>query len=366
MGALRPYRFSIFFLLVLVLIWIARALAPAAAIHEFNGSTMGTTYSIKVPELPRDITPDMLATHIAELLYTLDKEQMSTYAPDSELSRFNDSAPGEFFPVSQDLAQVVQIANEVSELTAGAFDVTVGPLVNRWGFGPRNGSSGQYASEIPPDAEITSLLQQVGYRNLQVTSSPPALRKLRHIYVDLSGVAKGYAVDKLAEFLDSLSVDSYFIEIGGEIRLKGLKPDGSFWVPAIEKPVDAVPEVYAVLSSRGEAIALAGSGDYRNYFEADGVRYSHEIDPRTGYPISHKLAAVYIISDTAAYADAMATAMMVLGDEKGLRLAEEIDLAAYFVIKNPVGENEAGSNETSDEFDERFTQKFSKYLQEEE
>ncbi len=353
MGVLRPYRLSLFFLLVLLVIWMARAFQPEAVIHEFNGSTMGTSYSIKVPELPRDVTYEILAAQLAELLYALDREQMSTYAPDSELSRFNSSAPGEFIPVSQDLADVVQIAIEISELTAGAFDVTVGPLVNRWGFGPRNGTGGMDDNSIPSESEITSLLQQVGYQNLQVSPFPPALRKLKHIYVDLSGVAKGYAVDKLAELLDSLQVSSYFIEVGGEIRVKGEKPDGSFWVPAIEKPVDSVPEVYAVLNSRGESIALAGSGDYRNYFEAEGVRYSHEIDPLTGYPVKHNLAAVYIISDTAAQADALATAMMILGEEKGLLLAEEHDIAAYFVIRN----------EADNDFDESYTQKFANYLQ---
>jgi len=353
MAVFQRYGLSILFMLVLLVLWLSRS-DQDALIHELSGATMGTSYSIKLLELPLEITPETLIEQITALLNKLDREQMSTYAADSELSRFNRSSPAEFFPVSADLARVVQIAQEISELTDGAFDITVGPLVNRWGFGPRNfNTTNLDSSRIPSEAELQSLLQQVGYQKLEVSMSPPALRKQMPVYVDLSGIAKGYAVDKIADYLDSLQLHSYFIEIGGELRIKGLKPDGESWIPAIEKPLDTAPQVYTVFYSHGESIAVAGSGDYRNYFEQDGVRYSHEINPRTGKPVKHTLAAVYVIAETAARADALATAFMVMGEDEAFMLAQEIGLAAYFISYSGAG----------GEFSARYTDGFTHYLQ---
>jgi len=353
MPVFRRYGLSILFMLVLLVLWLSRS-QPDAVIHELSGATMGTSYSVKLLDLPAAISPETLVDQITALLYTLDREQLSTYSAESELSRFNRSSPGEFFPVSADLANVVQLAQEISELTGGAFDVTVGPLVNRWGFGPRNlNTTNLDTSRIPSDAELQSLLQQVGYQKLEVSVSPPALRKDTPVYVDLSGIAKGYAVDRIADYLDSLQLQSYFIEIGGELRIKGLKPDGESWVPAIEKPLDTAPQVYTVFYSHGESIAVAGSGDYRNYFEQNQVRYSHEINPRTGKPVMHPLAAVYVIAETAARADALATAFMVMGEKEAFTLAQDIGLAAYFISYAGAGE----------EFSARYTDNFTHYLQ---
>jgi FAD:protein FMN transferase len=353
MAVFRRYGLSILFMLVLLGLWLSRS-QPDMVIHELSGATMGTSYSIKLIELPAGIAPETVVEQISELLHKLDREQMSTYATESELSRFNRSTPGEFFPVSADLANVVQMAQEISELTGGAFDITVGPLVNRWGFGPRNfNTTNLDTSRIPSDAELQSLLQQVGYQKVEVSLSPPALRKSMPVYVDLSGIAKGYAVDKIADYLDSLQLQSYFIEIGGELRIKGLKPGDESWIPAIEKPLDTTPQVYTVFYSHGESIAVAGSGDYRNYFEQDGVRYSHEINPRNGKPAMHTLAAVYVIAETAARADALATAFMVMGEDDALTLAQKIGLAAYFI-------SYSGADE---EFSARYTDNFTHYLQ---
>lgn len=353
MAVFRRYGLSILFVLLLLGLWLSRS-QPESVIHELSGATMGTSYSVKLLELPSALSPEALAEQITALLHKLDREQMSTYAADSELSRFNRSNAGESFPVSADLANVVQLAQEISELTDGHFDITVGPLVNRWGFGPRNFNTPNLdASRIPSDAELHSLLQQVGYQKLEVSLSPPALRKRVPVYVDLSGIAKGYAVDKIADYLDSLQLQSYFIEIGGELRIKGLKPDGESWIPAIERPVDTAPQVFTVFYSHGESIAVAGSGDYRNYFEQNGVRYSHEINPHTGKPAMHTLAAVYVIAETAARADALATAFMVMGEEEAFTLAQDIGLAAYFISY--------GSAE--EEFSARYTDNFTHYLQ---
>jgi FAD:protein FMN transferase len=292
-----------------------------AEIHELGGATMGTTYSIKIVDMPTDhLAAEDLAQAVAALLKRIDQEQMSTYVPESELSRLNRA------PV---------------------------PLVNRWGFGPPVQAADTNNARVPDQAEIALLLERVGYHHLTLDSEHSTLLKSADVYIDLSGIAKGFAVDKVAEYFDQLGIASYFIEIGGELRIKGHKPGGQTWVPAIEKPVDTAPQVHNIFYNNGESIAVAGSGDYRNYFEADGVHYSHEIDPATGRPIAHNLAGVYVIDSLAARADAMATAYMVLGAEKGFELARRIDQAVYFVTKRADG----------DGFDDRYTRKFESYLQ---
>lgn len=350
---LKRVRYTLTFL-ALFLLWLWLRPEPPAQIQMLQGQTMGTTYQILISEFPQSISANELAAGIEAHLHRVDKELMSTYAPESELSRFNRSEPGQWFAVSAELAYVVDKALQFSELTDGYFDVTVGPLVNRWGFGPLIGQRVDQ-SRIPSDAEIQQLQQQIGYRHLQVSLEPPQLRKDIALYVDLSGIAKGYAVDVLADYFDSLAMPSYFIEVGGELRIKGRKPDGSGWVPAIEKPVDsATPEVHQIFYSQGESVAVAGSGDYRNYFEQDGVRYSHEIDPFTGKPVAHSLAAVTVITGTAIEADALATAFMVMGEEKSMALAQELDLAAYFISKQA----------QDDGFRETWSPRFASYLEE--
>lgn len=329
-------------------LWLQRQRDPVVdgSIHELTGRTMGTTYSVKLVDMPQQMPAQELADTIGAVLNRLDRELMSTYSPDSELSQLNRAPINTVLPLSAEMADVLSLAQQVSERTGGAFDVTVGPLVNRWGFGP------QAVDDTPGQLEIDALLAGVGYQKLQVDAQARSLVKTAEVYIDLSGIAKGYAVDQLAQLLDSLEVTSYFIEVGGELRIKGYKPGNESWVPAIEKPVDGAPEVHEIFYARGEAIAVAGSGDYRNYFEMDGVRYSHEIDPATGRPVRHTLAAVYVIAPSAAAADAWATAFMVLGADKGYELAEQEQLAVYFITRSRSG----------DGFDERYTTGFGHYL----
>jgi thiamine biosynthesis lipoprotein len=318
-------------------------------IHEFGGGTMGTRYSVKLTDLPADKSLEQIAFDASGILQRVDREQMSTYAPDSELSRLNAAAVGQDIALSAEMTEVLALALELNRVTDGAFDVTVGPLVNRWGFGPEE----RREDRIPTQAEIDTLLARVGSHHLILDIARRSLRKTADVYVDLSGIAKGYAVDKVADYLDSIGVTSYFIEVGGELRIRGYKPGNQSWVPAIEKPVDTAPQVHNIFYARGEPIAVAGSGDYRNYFEADGVHYSHEIDPQTGRPITHTLAGVYVIDSTAARADALATAFMVLGAERGFALAEELGLAVYFVTRDDV----------NDTFVDRYTSRFEHYLE---
>lgn len=344
------FQFTLLLLGVLAVWMWLRPEPDAPDIYQLDGRTMGTSYRVLITEFPAQVAGEALAAGIAERLQRIDKELMSTYEPTSELSRFNQSPSQQWFAVSRELAVVMQEALQVSELTGGAFDVTVGPLVDRWGFGPQ-----MRPTEVPDDETIQRLLSEIGYQQLQVSLDPPQLWKDSDVKVDLSGIAKGYGADYVADYFDSLGMDSYFIEIGGELRIKGKRKDGSAWVPGIERPVNGTPEIHEIIYTRHEALGIAGSGDYRNYFEQDGQRYSHEIDPSTGRPIRHNLAATYVIADTAMRADALATAFMVMGAEAAMALAEEIGLAAYFIVKS---ENESG-------FDSHYSRHFARYLEEE-
>ena len=349
MKYLRRFSFTLAFLgLFLAWVWL-RPEGPGQ-VYQLSGDTMGTRYRVLVTRFPETVSDNELADAIEQRLYRIDRELMSTYAPDSELSRFNRAAVGPWMDVSVELADVMAQAQAVSELTGGYFDVTVGPLVDRWGFGPVQEMAD--SARIPSDAEIEQLREQIGYRYLQVSQQPPQLRKLHDVSVDLSGIAKGFGADVIAGYLDSVGLESYFIEIGGELRIRGIKPDGSSWVAAIEKPGQGVPEVHDIIVIDGQSVAIAGSGDYRNFFEQDGVRFSHEIDPFTGRPVSHDLAAVYVITDTAIMADALATAFMVMGAERGQALAQRLNLAAYFITKRSADEG----------FDSQYTSRFADYL----
>ena len=349
---LGRYSFTLgFLLLFFAWMWLRPDSAPQ--VYQLSGSTMGTSYQILVAGFPDSVSDADLARGIDQRLYRIDRELMSTYAPDSELSRYNNSEPGEWFEVSAELAWVIDQALQISRLTDGYFDVTVGPLVDRWGFGPQQAEAAG-VPRVPDDAEIAQLQTQIGYDALEVTLQPPALRKSRQVRVDLSGIAKGYGADVIADYMAEVGQESYFIEIGGELRIRGIKPDGSAWVPAIEKPTAGAPEIHRIFYTHGQSIGVAGSGDYRNYFEQNGQRYSHEIDPFTGRPVTHSLAAVYVIADNATVADALATAFMVMGEPRSMALAEQIGLAAYFIVKSTHANG----------FEQHYSSRFADYLEE--
>ncbi len=316
-------------------------------IQQFSGYTMGTTYRIQIVDMPTELSERDVANQVSELLAQLDTNIFSTFAINSELSRFNRHGVNIPFIASAQMIEVMQMAQEIADQTGGAFDITVGPLVNLWGFGPTPGP----ADSIPDQQQIDSILDSVGYQFLEIDTSLSEIRKTRDVIVDLSAIAKGYAVDRLANYFDNAGVENYFLEIGGELKIKGFKPGNVSWIPAIEAPVDSATRIYEIFFSRGEQIAVAGSGDYRNYFELDGVRYSHEIDPRTGKPVSHNLAATYVIDESAAMADAWATAYMILGLDAARELSERNNHGVYFIYKN-----------SDAEFDEYVSAEFARYL----
>ena len=304
---------------------------------ELQGATMGTFYSIQVVDPPPALELEGLRGRIDSEL-DLVNDLMSTYRDGSELSRFNRSQGTDWFAVSVQLASLVEEAIRTSEISGGAFDATVGPLVNLWGFGP-GAEAGTNPDTLPTDAEIARVQARVGYRKLSVRADPPALRKAEPgLYLDLSAIAKGHGVDRVAELLDRAGVANYLVEIGGELRSHGHNGRGLPWRIAVERPDPGRREVHRVLELRDGAMAT--SGDYRNFFERDAKLYSHTIDPTTGRPVTHGLASVTVLAPRAARADALATAFLVLGPEAGLTLAESLETPALFIVRTTDGYSE--------------------------
>jgi len=339
------FNFSRNWLLVFVLAFLFSCSENNAKLTKqevlLQGKTMGTTYSIKLIGKEQEVKDQQIHQQIDALLKQVNQE-MSTYIPDSELSLFNKSVSGEPVALSQGLERVMAEAIRLGELTGGKLDVTVGPLVNLWGFGP------EFRPEtVPGDELLTTTRARTGLDKLtladgKLTKANPAL------YVDLSTIAKGYAVDKVAELVEANGYQNYLVEIGGELRLKGFKHNGSLWHLAIEKPISHKRLVQQYIVPKDNAVAT--SGDYRNYFEADGQRFSHIIDPATGKPINHKLVSVTVIHPSSMTADGLSTAMMVMGEEQAMAFAEENDLAAFLIVK------------TDDGFEQQSTVKFVQYL----
>jgi thiamine biosynthesis lipoprotein len=299
-------------------------------LKEFDGDTQGTTYHIKVVDLPPALAPATVRSAIQAELDDITRH-LSTYTPDSELSRFNRSRDTGWVPASPGLVDVLTEARRTSELTHGAYDVTVAPLVNLWGFGPND--SGE---RIPSQAEIDAARARVGYTHLHIRPEPPAIRKdIPDLTIDVNSIAQGYSVDRVADRFDSLGIANYLVEIGGELRGKGSNQLGGHWRIGIERPSPGERAVYSVI--RIADVGVSTSGDYRDYFERDGKRYSHTIDPHTGRPVTHKLASVTVISENTMRADALSTALMVLGPEDGFQLAQQAGIAAYFIISTDGG-----------------------------
>ena len=304
--------------------------ASKETIHSFSGSTMGTVYNVRVVGSATESSVVALQRQVDLRLAEIN-QQMSTYLPDSEISRFNRHAGDDWFLVSAETALVVAAGQQVSRDTQGAFDVTVGPLVNLWGFGPAG-----RAGETPTDQAIAECQACVGYTLLEVRQQPPALRKHRvDMYVDLSAIAKGFAVDEVAKLLERHAVRSYLVEIGGEVRTKGRKPDGGLWRIGIERPVAGTRQLDCVVELDDRS--LATSGDYRNFIERQGRRYSHEIDPRTGRPVDHALISVSVLADDCLTADAWATALLVLGPDAALPAARRRGVEVLCMIRSADG-----------------------------
>jgi len=311
----------------------------------FTGETMGTTYTVKVSRLPKDVDADQLREEIDRRLIEIN-QLMSNYQADSELSRLNDFNDPEWMSVSAEMVFVLERAREVSEATGGGFDVTVGPVVRLWNFGPGR----EMGDRVPSDAEIEAMKEQVGFEKIELRLDPPEVRKLRpDLEIDLSAVAKGFAVDEIEDLLLSHAVVDYMVEIGGEVQTGGWNDRGEPWNIAIEAPIAEIRQIHRVVPLT--KMGMATSGDYRNFYEIDGQRYSHIIDPRSGHPVRHNLVSVTVLHPSCAIADAWATALLVLGPEEGFEVADGQRLAVLFIMR------------TEDGFETRETTRFTEVLQ---
>ena len=297
---------------------------------------MGTTYSVAVAALPAGVSLKDARAAVEDELAAVNR-QMSTWDPDSELSRFNVSDATEWFPVSAETAAVVALALEVAEESGGAFDPTVGPLVDLWGFGdaPR-------PTRVPTGDELAAVRAVVGHAKLHARRDSPALRKdAAGLRVNVSAIAKGHGVDRAFDRLTGLGVEDLLVEVGGELRAGGTKAGGVPWAAGVEAPIDDVigarREVRRAvpLALEPAAAAMATSGNYRNFYELEGERVVHTIDPRTGRPAAAgALAAVSVLAADCVTADALATAVMVLGADDGRRLLERRGAAALLLVRS--------------------------------
>jgi thiamine biosynthesis lipoprotein len=294
--------------------------------HLIEGRTMGTTYHITV------VTGDFkgvggLKEKIDARLEDINRV-FSTYIKNSEISRFNAlSKVDKRFRISDDFVQVMKAGRKIHQLSEGAWDGTVNPLVDLWGFGPT-----QRQTQKPPLSEIKTLMQNIGFDHIQIEEPHFLVKNLTTVTLDLNSIAKGFAVDQVSSLIAAAGHKNYLVEIGGEVYAYGVHPDGKKWRVGINRPQKdaAFNEVYKVVSLHNQAFAT--SGDYRNFFEIDGVRYSHVIDPRTGYPVSNGVVSVSIIADNSTLADGLATAIMVMGAEKGMQLVNRLDNVECLIV----------------------------------
>ena len=297
-----------------------------------SGQTMGTTYHIKIVA-GYFKSLGGLKKKIAQRLEAIN-QSMSIYIPYSEINRFNAfKAAQQRFDPSADFRNVMRIARKIYLLTDGAWDGTVKPLVDLWGFGTR-----KRKDRLPTSTEIQPLLNQVGFRHIEIDDKGYLLKRKKEVTLDLGSIAKGYAVDQIAALIRRNRIRDFMVEIGGETYAAGHRVDGQLWRVGINKPVKtaAFNAIYKVLRLKNKA--LATSGDYRNFFEINTKRYSHILDPRTGYPVSNGVVSVSIVSASCTFADGLATALMVMGFQKGIQLLNRLDqVTGLIVVRGPDG-----------------------------
>jgi len=312
---------------------------------ELTGSTMGTSYTIKIfDNLSIVKKQSVLQIGIDSLLENVNI-QMSTYIPESEISKFNNSSDTSWINISYDFAYVVNKSLEIGRLSDGAFDIAIGPIVNLWGFGPED-----RPKKIPDEKSINERLKFIGLENISVDLNSEQSRikkKISSLQLDLSAIAKGFGVDKVADYLTKKGLKNFMVEIGGEVKTSGKNNKNLYWQIGISKP-SKIGGIEKVLSLN--SLSLATSGDYWNYFEEDGKRFSHTIDPRTGKPITHNLASVSVVHKSCLMADGIATAIEVLGIEKGLILADKLNCPVYLIVR----EKDRFVTKTNTKFKELF------------
>lgn len=296
------------------------------------GKTMGTTYQVKV--IVRSYENIGNLSEKIDIRLNEINRSMSIFRKDSEISRFNDlKRAGEKFPVSEDFHRVMVLAASLHQLTDHAWDGTILPLVNLWGFG------NQGAKNVRPDPKaVSDARRSVGFSHILVGEDRSLTKTTETVTLDLGSIAKGFGVDAVARLIRENGFSNFLVEIGGEVFAAGVRKDGKPWRIGINHPdKKAAPsQVYRSLPLRNQA--LATSGDYRNFFEIDGVHYSHILDPATGYPVANRVVSASVLADNCTIADGLATAMMVMGHEKGIELANRLPgIECFIVVREPDG-----------------------------
>ncbi|MBW6392951.1 FAD:protein FMN transferase [Billgrantia antri] len=303
---------------------------PLSSPVRLEGSIFGSFYQVTIADSLTQGQARDLEQGLVEVLEQVDAS-MSIYRDDSELMAFNQAPLGEWQPLSNELIEVLAISQSVAEASGGAFDVTMGGLVNLWSFG-----SEARPREVPEDETLQARLAEIGPDSIEVDETALQARRLRDVFVDLGGVAKGHATDRVAAYLNTEGVEHYLVNLGGDLITRGYRDgDGEPWRIGIEAPLDDRQEATHIVPLHD--ISVATSGDYRNYFEESGQRFSHTIDPRTGRPIEHRVASASVFHPSNAWADAWATVMMVLGEEEGLALAREQGLKVLLLVREDEG-----------------------------
>jgi thiamine biosynthesis lipoprotein len=301
-------------------------------VAEFSGKTMGTTYHIKVVYGFLQSTgqlEDQISRRLQEV-----NQSMSAFIPESELNRFNNfQKTGEPFHASSDFMKVMTLACEIHRITEGAWDGTLKPLIDLWGFGSKHASH-----QVPEPSAIARCLETIGFQHIACFPEGYLVKKKAFVTVDLASIAKGYGVDAICELIAEGGFDNYLVEIGGEVRVSGFNSQGQPWKVGINTPKSdaAVDDVYRIVALNN--LAMATSGDYRNFFEMNGKRYSHVVDPRTGFPVDNRVVSVSVSAPVCAFADALATGLMVMGPEKGIELVNTLEnVECLMVVQNRDG-----------------------------
>jgi len=293
---------------------------------RFSGRTMGTVFHIKVVSScfkPTDHLKKKIEQRLREI-----NQSMSTYIPDSEISRFNNvSQTDRPFCISNDFYNVLTVSASLYQMTQGAWDGTVRPLVALWGF-----SSRKKTDRVPAQEEINSILQNIGFDKIIIKANQCLIKKNPQIALDLGSIAKGFGTDQIAAMLRREGFDNFLVEIGGEVYASGVRQDGQKWRIGVNTPSKeaAYNQVYKMVTLEDKAMAT--SGDYRQFFEIDGRRYSHVLDPRTGYPVQNGVASVSVMANDCTFADGLATALMVMGPGDGLALVKRLNDVECLIV----------------------------------
>lgn len=312
---------------LLILIGILSGCGNGDTQESFGGPIMGSRYAIQYVRHPGMSGPVEVQQQVEAILADVDR-QMSTYRSDSDIERFNNLPANHCQAMPASILDLVRVGEQLSSQSEGAFDLTVEPLLNLWGFGP------QAREEKVPTAEaLAEARQRVGHGHLRIDGDQ--LCKDAAVEVDFNSIAAGYAVDRIAAQLEAAGIQNYLVQVTGELKAVGKKLDGSPWRIALEEPRDDKQVAERIIAIDGYGVST--SGDYRNYFEQDGRRYSHTFDARTGRPVLHDLASVTVIHPQALMADGLSTLLLILGPERGRDYAEKNQIAAFFVMRTDTG-----------------------------